>query len=676
MKKKEVKSASDIFFIGIIIAAWIAGTAPLIIPSRQGNTVYIYPAKSTYYHHQFVKIEARLYHSSLKDTLKEQGIPVSVVYENEIITGIGNKKEISLTYIPERDIWEGRWPCPWNSPSGTYTPISVQEDLPYTSKSFTIARKPISKIPRGFSVMIYETNDDFSSLRPPLPGGGRGRWQNIFDWCELTGVDALWVLGGQTAYFTTRLAFDFPWLEHNLPFLSTLAKEAHNRGFGFGAYVMAYLTFGKSELKPQRYEYAINYDLKSDSLFRTRSVSLGDEQRKKDIVEMVTILNDIQEIDYIGLDYIRNALGGYELVDDFVNDMDVTVPEQWHTMRVEDRMKWFARKKIARTDMDLIDQWQWWRAHKAAVLVEEIIDEANLSKPLWVFTLSWELGWQHGQDPVMMSDAGAAIDAVMLYEADNDEYRDLLRHWRTYLKKNHANIIVGDVIDWNLHQKTMNPAGPEEYFIRNTQAIKQIYIDGPSKGVFLHDLNRIFRGRRGPYSRLEWALAGAAAVTMNKEMYNLHPLSVNLSIPEDIKTGRDFTITVNINRRKRITGLVACQLFHSVGLTSYDATEWTETFDKGSEVQREISCNVLFPNKKRYGRHYIAVRAEWLEEGRKKSYSTIRYFSIQGWDKPRADDSADSLTAGSSLQKHIVIQNHRILTEPLSKGTTKTAGED
>ena len=49
-------------------------------------------------------------------------------------------------------------------------------------------------------------------------------------------------------------------------------------------------------------------------MVETSAVSLGDEKRVSDIIEFVKLLNECKEVDYIGMDYIRNAFGGYELV--------------------------------------------------------------------------------------------------------------------------------------------------------------------------------------------------------------------------------------------------------------------------------------------------------------------------------------------------------------------------
>ena len=76
----------------------------------------------------------------------------------------------------------------------------------------------------------------------------------------------------------------------------------------------------------------------------------------------------------------------------------------------DERIVWLARKKIMRRDRGFIDAWQWWRAHRVAGIVRRIKAEIGDQKKLWAFTLTWDRGWHHGQDAVMMNDAGVDAD--------------------------------------------------------------------------------------------------------------------------------------------------------------------------------------------------------------------------------------------------------------------------
>jgi hypothetical protein len=178
-------------------------------------------------------------------------------------------------------------------------------------------------------------------------------------------------------------------------------------------------------------------------------------------------------------------------------------------------MVYFARKKVMRRDLDFIDAWQWWRAHKVAAIVRRVKAELGDKKPLWAFTLTWDKGWHHGQDPVMMNDAGVDIDALMLYEATAEQFDFMVRNWNRYVRRSDVQLIVGDVLDWSLHQKS--PDGPKEFYRRAASAIDNIYADGPAYGVFVHDLHLALKGNLGSWGTRGWMDEARRAIRHMKE---------------------------------------------------------------------------------------------------------------------------------------------------------------
>ena len=93
-----------------------------------------------------------------------------------------------------------------------------------------------------------------------------------------------------------------------------------------------------------------------------RTVKMGvlrDGKRLSDVAAFLKPYADDPNVDWVGLDYIRNALGGYELVDDFVTEMPgVFVPPEWRKLSRDERMTWLARKKIMRRDMEFVEAWE------------------------------------------------------------------------------------------------------------------------------------------------------------------------------------------------------------------------------------------------------------------------------------------------------------------------------
>lgn len=485
-------------FLGLLLlyAAVFAGRAWWL---RWVRAVHLETSGSVYFHYDFVDVRLWTRDPTVQARFQASPPRVLVRRDEKPVTTIAGLRELGLAYDASQGAWTGRWPCPWNAAAGPYElELLGFKDLSerLENRPFRIAYRAPRKLPRGFVALTLESVMPFKTMAVPTPSGEKKDWRGLLDWVEYLGADAFWILGGQTPGEKPGEV----WVSHNLPFISQIARECHRRGIKFGVYAMCYLTMSASRRIP-RYEYA--REVVEGRSVLTRAVSLRDPRRVEDIAELLTRLRDIPEVDYIGLDYIRNALGGYELAGDFYAEMPgVRPPPGWEKLTAEERMVYFARKKVMRRDMEFIDAWQWWRSHKVALIVKRLKERLGDRKPLWSFTLTWDKGWHHGQDPVMMNDAGVDVDALMLYEATAPQFNELVKEWNRYVKSSDAQLIVGDVFDWPLHQNS--PEGPKEFYRRSALAIDRIYADGPASGVFFHDLSRALWGRLGPWGTRAW----------------------------------------------------------------------------------------------------------------------------------------------------------------------------
>ncbi|MBI4248866.1 MAG: hypothetical protein HY611_05130, partial [Elusimicrobia bacterium] len=474
---------------------------------RAMNTVSVEALKPSYYHHEIVRFRVKARRRSIvKDWLKEP--PRLVIFKDgRIVPTVGGMMAVDLRWNEASQAWEGRWPCPWNAENARYQPVlmGVGDSIRIVSKSFSIINRVPAPAPKNFAVLTFENLSPLTSMKVRGPDGAMTDWKGLADWAEHMGVDAFWMLASSTPGTEKGDV----WVNYNLSMLPLLGKELHKRNIRFGVWVMGYLTSKNKFL--DRYEYALTFE--DRGMVKTRAISLKEEQRITDLGDMLLRLSKIPEVDYVGIDYIRNALGGYELAQDFYREMPGARPPQgWEALSREAQQVYFFRKKVLRQDRHFIDQWQWWRAHKAARIVERVKSRIGGRKPLWVFTLAWEMGWHHGQDPVMMNDAGADIDAVMMYEATRSQYDYMLKQWNAYVAKHNVQLIVGNIIDWPLHQRVLDPPGPKEFVRRMQLAIDGIYSDGRARGIFIHDLGRALWGRLGPYSTREWVDAGKESI--------------------------------------------------------------------------------------------------------------------------------------------------------------------
>ncbi len=447
---------------------------------------------------------------------------------------------VRLRYSPADDLWRALWPVPWNAPDGEYQvhldTSTLTASLPRVrSRPVKVVSRPLRPLPPGFGVLTLESIGTLARI--PTPSGGQGDILALTDWAEFIGADALCVQGGESSGYDKRLPDDFPWHIQSIKTLRRLGEACRRRGLKLGVYAMCYLVGGPPEHSP-RYEYGWNYDqgrlIHGLEMRKRRGISIADPKRPGDIVKLLSRWRDMPEVDFVGLDYIRPVFGGYELVDDFVREMGVNTPEGWDRLSSKDRMLWLVRQRTSGAERNhaLNELWYWYRAHRSARVVRAIKAGVGDEKPLWAFNLSWEKGWHHGQDPIMMRDAGIDRDAIMLYEADSEQFESFVEQWRKYVRQSQVNLLVGDAIDWVLHQRTLHPSGPEDFYNRNLLAAREFHVDGPVRGIFIHDFLRAWKGRRGPYSMQEWMLAGGAALTTLRGLHGTLPYDLSLVLPE------------------------------------------------------------------------------------------------------------------------------------------------
>ncbi|MFA5162354.1 MAG: hypothetical protein WC421_08920 [Elusimicrobiales bacterium] len=457
------------------------------------NAVSLKAAAPVYYHDDIIKVRLSTRNRALLENWRLHPPVVRLAGMNA--RPVGGMARFYMT--PVRNGWAGQMPCPWNAPPGSYR-LELEGGCKYLKAgNVEIARRVPAKMPPKFVVLTMEYAGDYRSLRMKLPDGTIGGKDAPARWAKHLGADAVWALVGKTSGVKGA-----PWNTVDLASVREVGRQCHARGVKFGVWVMCYLTHIEKNNFFPRYQWA--QEIENGRLKNVRAVSLRDGKRPDDIADLLIKFRDMPEVDYLGLDYIRNALGGYELMDDFYAEMPwAPRPENWDRLSPGGKTAAFAAMKVARKNKQFIDDWQWWRARSVARIVRHIKDRLGPSKPLWAFTLGWERGWQHGQDPPMINDAGADYDAVMLYEATSGQFAEMMSDWGGYLKSADVQLVAGNVIDWPLHQN----AGLGEYKSRFSRAMRRMYSDGNVPGIFVHDLCRLVGGRKGPASTEDWARA-------------------------------------------------------------------------------------------------------------------------------------------------------------------------
>jgi hypothetical protein len=324
-------------------------------------------------------------------------------------------------------------------------------------------------------------------------------------------------------------------------------------------------------------------------------------------------------VDMIGFDYFRPDTGGFEISDLFANQMPVNLPAGFHKWPRHKRWAYIARKVEYewRRDPDFYEQWNWFRAHLVSEHLKQIVNLSGIRKPLWVFMFGWYHGQQIGQDPLMLTDAGADALAVMLYQISSPEhFRLMTTHWSQYMQAGNCNLLPGDQVDFYWHQRLIRPrAAPEELYRRIVTAHMTFQKGSVCQGVFLHDISRLLSGNLGPYPGREWALSGAAAFSTIRGSWKVYPLSAQLILPQRVSVGIPFEARIRVKSisRRPVSEiqirLEETQQVETVGPESKSLSE----LPGRSELEVPFEIVIGARNERRGNRFMVAFRITWAD---------------------------------------------------------------
>jgi len=419
-----------------------------------------------------------------------------------------------IPFLERNSVMQAVYLPAWNEGEGEleinffYAGRKIRTDAPV---KFELKRRPVLPPEKMFSIVDLEMNKSVADKSFIDSCSRRTDYTAVLDWARFMRADMLWILAGETTSFKTNRKIGSAWWDEGpLENLRLLKEAARGTSVKIGAYVMSFYVPGGTGVT-KRYNPGIGYNSVQDYLYRSRHISLGCEKRIEDIIKLVRSFQNDPDVHYIGFDFIRTGRAdGYELAGEVVDDTNIRTPLEWDLYSASEKIRWFARKIEVEKDPVVIEKWRWWRAHRVALIVKRIIEEADVTKPVWVYTLGWDHGKEHGQDPVMFFDAGVSIDAVMLYEANRDQFVRLLGQWNRYFTHGQGNIVIGNCVDATLLDGDLNP--PDELFRRNSEGYSGIMRNGFASGIFFHDIARALWGRKGGYTFRDYAVAFMSSV--------------------------------------------------------------------------------------------------------------------------------------------------------------------
>ena len=598
--------------------------------TAHASSITVSTSKSSYLRYELIDIAVCVDTDSY--AVADRGAAcVCVLHDSALIRTVGEMDRIPCSFDDVEGCWKGYWPIPWNPPLGTYV-LEASVSTPDSSillraqSSVEIREKPRQPFDSGSCVMTIESTIDFLKTPFPTPFDAPGCRESFLTWARFLGADAIWYSVGQTMEGEPGVTDSTPWYPLNVSIFPTVAKLSKEGGFQFGGWIGCYFLWGEKR-KELEYTYSWDYWKPTGRMYQPHRVSITDERRLSDIIDLVRRMDADPNVDFVGLDYIRTGFGGYEMVEEFARKMSVRVPADWGNLSEMEKREWLALEIEIEKTPDIVEKWQWWCAHRVAKNVNAIVTRSGLKKPLWVFLLGWEHGREHGQDPIMFHDAGASWCAVMLYESNADHCREMNESWSSYLDKGTTNLIIGESVDWELLQMSTDPPGPEEFCRRLTEAVDGLYGDGSVEGVFWHDLTRATWGKRGPYKRVEWAIAGAAAFSYARSKNNGLPLSALLHVPREVQGGEPFVATLVLrNRGSADVEDVVVEPIGSRGSAFLDdGPVWVGLLRGHTEASVGLRYTIVETDEENDLPCMVATRTRWAGERPQDQYVNFAY---------------------------------------------------
>ena len=511
------------------------------------NKLKLVMGKDQYYSFEIVRFNLIANHQINIDDLK-----IYVTRGKYIFPNIGGKSDMFFKYRNNQIV--GTAAMGYNPSPGEYKVVIKSKSNPDwkgTTATFKLMRREVPQLKKGFSVVNLEYTIPLHNIRIKGPKGNIGNYKEIANWVDYMGADAFWMLVCQTTGWGPEINPKQPWVKGGFKNLDLLAPEMRARDIEVGAYIMSYFSPGNGK-KKAGYDPSLGYTADGNKLQDTYHISLNCEKRFQDIVKVAKEFEANPDVDYIGMDFIRTGRAdGYEMGPIVVEDMNIRVPEEYQRYSYIDKVKWFARNVENSKNKTIIRKWRWWRATKTATIINRLITEGELTKPVWCFTLGWEHGKQHGQDPYMMFDAGAMIDAVMLYEASENQFKNMMIQWKNYMRDNRNNVIIGNASDIRLlESKTRNPAA--DFIYRQVKGYRDVYRTGLAKGIFFHDISRALWSSKRGINIKDWSIVNGHAISRYRQELSMIPYSAEIKFNQDKETG---IITIKNHTDQTISGL-------------------------------------------------------------------------------------------------------------------------
>ncbi len=606
--------------------------------NKQKNPDYnlaIYTDKNVYNKYEKIKIFAQIINK------KNGSIPENSVIEAEFynngnkLSGLNGSERIKLIYNKDNKIWAGFW-YPQNQDLSGNIDVNAsgypdKPEAPIIAKtSFYITEvTPKFTLNKGMAFMGIDSLERISKRNILSADSKEVDWNYIPEWLNFISADGILMLGGITKTFQEDITLDSPWDNDKINESIILAEKLKQKSKSIGIWMRTLKVEG---IYAKKMGYRPALSIKDDKYVEDNStISILDENRKKSISKLFTSFMDNDNISYVGIsDMFLPPESGIELLDKFVQEFQINVPDDWSDMDFDSKFDYFAGK-IA--DKQMFQNFVTWKQYVITEYIKDIINNSGHKKPIFYY-----MDYKDAIDnPDLISIVfNSGIDFVVLvFNTSYDNIMESLDRISNINKisKYYNRLVVSYYIDYqNIDMKDFEISAIDNYVNANLQLTKFGSLTLNANGIMINDLYKAMFGKRGPYSPYEWMLGIGETIYRFKDMNKVLPVNVDFSAPENVNYGEEFPIKIKlINTSAKPIGNFKIDVLPI----------------HGKSVQKNSTISILPPGKETSLEIPLQIETNSSQFIRKKSFIGIRI----SWTENK--DSATSTQGGYVLFRAI-----------------------
>lgn len=580
--------------------------------------IYVATDKYVYSKFEKIKVIAQIYEKGNTNVLSNSVIEVEFFNNGQKIRSLSRAEKTRLFYNPEQKAWVGYW-YPENSDITGNFEITASGFLdnpesPVREKtSFYITEiTPKFKLKKGIAFIGIDSLERISKRNILSADRNEVDWNGIPEWLNFVSADGILMLGGVTKTFDENISMESPWDNDKVNESMVLADRIKQRGKNFGVWINALKVEG-IYAKKMGYKTALTH--KDDKYAEEPSViSLLDDNRKKNIARLFTTYMENDNISYVGIaDIFLEPDQGMELMDNFIQELQIDVPDNWSSMDFDGKYRYFSDKIRNR---DLFSQFVTWKQYHISQYLKDIIRSVPHNKPVYYFVDYAEAMANPDLISIVLN---SGVDFIVMNF--NMPYGKILENMENLSQVSKISgffnrVIISYYIDYdNTDMAGSEVSAIENYVYANLQLTKYGSDTLNANGIMINDLYKAMFGKRGPYSPYEWMLGIGETIYEFKKINKYIPLDINSHAPQNVTYGEAFRLRFNIiNTSPKAVENFKIDFLPSFPGKPIQKNTTISTIPAGKEIELNVDM-LTETNQSQFVRKksYVGLRVSWLE---------------------------------------------------------------